>query len=138
MQCKDEKFKMIISESVYQLINELCSSLNRGETHRPPTKTKQSKLKALKGRMHEILLKTSSTNNNSPLLDSHELYLHELELKIRGESATKCKAMEQCCRLVEQDEYFQTEIGQSIMALLLKLRNTGQCSDQVGRLERPS
>lgn len=127
---------MIITESVYQLVNELCSSLNQSEPHRTSTTaTKQTKLKALKGRMHEILLKTSSTNNNSPLLDPHELYLHELELKIKGESATKCKAMEQCCRLVEQDEYFRTEIGQSVMALLLKLRNTGQCSDQVGRLE---
>lgn len=121
---------MIITESVYQLVNDLCSSLQKVEQHQPQT-SKQSKLKSLKGRMHEILLKSSPTESNGMLMDPHELYLHELELKISGESAMKCTAMEECCRLVERDEYFQTEIGQSVMAFLLKLRNTGRCSDQV-------
>lgn len=120
---------MIITESVYQLINELCSSLQKIEPHQPQTTTKQSK--SMKGRMHEILLKPSPTDNNDKLMDPHELYLHKLELKISGESPIKCTAMEECCRLVERDEYFQTEVGQSVMAFLLKLRNTGRCSDQV-------
>lgn len=124
---------MIVTDSVYQLINELCSSLQ--QQHQPQT-IKQSTLKTLKSRMHEILLKTSPTDSNSSLADSHELYIHELEFKINGESAKKCSAMEKCCRLVERDEYFQSEVGQSLMAFLLKLRNTGECSDQVCDTER--
>ncbi len=121
---------MIITDSVYHLINELCSSLNQTEcieSHQ--TSIKQSKLKTLKGRMHEILLKTSPTQDNGVVMKPHELYLHELECKMNGESAAKCSAMKECCRLVERDEYFQSDIGQSVMAFLLKLRNT-RC-DQV-------
>lgn len=111
---------MIVTESVHQLINELCTSLQKTEGFQPQT-TKQTK--TLKSRLHEILLK--SVDDDGSRMDPHELYLHELELKISGEGGGKCLAMEKCCRLVERDEYFQTEIGQSVMAFLLKLRNTG-------------
>ncbi|KAG4065506.1 hypothetical protein HA402_013276 [Bradysia odoriphaga] len=115
---------MIVTESVYQLINELCSSLHQADQFHP---IKQSKLKTLKGRMHETILKTSPDSN---LADAHELYLHGLECKLNGHDAVKFSALEECCRLVERDEYFRSEIGQSVMAFLLKLRNTGKCSDQ--------
>lgn len=123
---------MIITDSVYQLVNELCSSLQQAEEQLQAQTIKQSTLKTLKSRMHEILLKTSPTNSNGLLVDTHELYMHELEFKFNGESAKKCSAMAECCRLVERDDYFRTDVGQSVMAFLLKLRNTGKCSDQVG------
>lgn len=128
---------MIITDSVYQLINELCSSLQQVEQLQSQTIT-TSNLKTLKSRMHEILLKTSPTSSNNSLVNPHELYIHELEFKINGESAKKCSAMAECCRLVERDEYFRTDVGQSVMSFLLKLRNTGNCSDQVCDLGRPS
>lgn len=117
---------MIVTESVYQLINELCTSLHQADQVHP---LKQSKLKTLKGRMHETILKTSPAN--SSLVDPHELYLHELECKLHGHDTVRCSAMRECCRLVERDEYFRSETGQSVMAFLLKLRNTGNCSEQV-------
>lgn len=117
---------MIVTESVYQLINELCSSLHQAGQFQP---IKQSKLKTLKGRMHEIILKTSSTDSSSA--NPHELYVHELECKLNGCNAAKSSALDACCRLVERDEYFQSEVGQSVMSFLLKLRNTGKCGDQV-------
>lgn len=124
---------MIVTDSVYQLVNELCSSLQKTEhieSHQVPVN--QTKLKTLKGRMREILLKTSPTNNSSDNVTHRlELYIHQLEWKMNGENARKCLAMEECCRLVERDEYFQTEVGQSVLAFLLKLRNTGNRNDQV-------
>lgn len=120
---------MIVTQSVYKLINELCSSLNSDDETEKARRLSSKQLKSLRCRMHEILLKTSY-----PIpLDPHELYFHELELTIKGESALKCSAMKECCRLVERDEYFQTEIGQSVMTFLLKLRNSskGVKSDQV-------
>lgn len=112
---------MIITESVYKLINELCSSLHCNDQKEQLQTLNSKQLKSLKCRMHEILLKTS---NNAATIDPNELYFHDLELAIKGESAIKCSAMKECCRLVERDEYFQTEIGQSILAFLLKLRNS--------------
>lgn len=113
---------MIVTQSVYQLLNELCSSLNSDEETEKSPKLSSKQLKSLKCRMHEILLKTSYTDP----LDPNELYFHELELTIKGESAIKRLAMKECCRLVERDEYFQTDIGQSVMTFLLKLRNSSK------------
>lgn len=113
---------MIITESVYELINELCTSLHSDlQKNQPHIRSTTKQLRACKNRTHEILLKKKSS-----ALDPHELYLHQFELALQDESGERCVKMDECCRFVERDEYFKTEIGKSILTFLLKLRNSSE------------
>ncbi|KAJ6634617.1 Gamma-tubulin complex component 6 [Pseudolycoriella hygida] len=118
---------MIVTESVYQLVSDLCGSFQKQHLVQFQPQTSQQ-TKCFKRRVHEILLK--SLNAKSELPDMQELYLHSFEFKMKGEGA-KHTAMQECCQLVEQSEYFQTEGGKSVLQFLLILRNTGDSSYKV-------
>lgn len=111
---------MIITQSVCNLINELCSTLTAERKEFQTFNSKQ--LKTLKCRAYEFLLR----NSIPAAVDQNELYFHEFELTIKGASDSRRSAMKECCRLVERDEYFHSENGQNVLAFLLKLRNSAK------------
>lgn len=129
------------SDSVFQLVTHLCQAMcndyNKQRVHGPPLGDRE--VKKYRNEAFEVLLRKSYAEGQSLELvggmgsgDSlREFQYHQFDMRQKAKTTLdreRCDKLEKCIeRLLAENLFFRTDTGQSILMLLLLLKNTIEC-----------
>lgn len=124
------------SDSVFQLITHLCQAMcndyNKQRIYGPPLGNEA--VKKCRNNAFEILLhKKNYHQGHDPETTRdcvREIQFHQFDMRQRARTTLdrdRCDQLERCIeKLLAENRFFRTDTGQSILTLLLQLKNTTQ------------
>lgn len=122
------------SDSVFQLVTHLCQSLcndyNKERVFGPPLG--EAAVKRWRNQAFEILLHKSAVHpedvSQSSLDALREIQFHQFDMRQNAKTTgdkDRCERLEKCIEtLLAENCFFRTDVGQSVLMLLMLLKNS--------------
>lgn len=120
------------TDSVFQLVTHLCQAMcndyNKQRVHGPPLGERA--VKKYRNNAFEILLHSNAdeTGRGSTEDSLREFQFHQFDMRQKAKTTLdrdRCDQLEKCIeKLLTENRFFRSDPGQSILMLLLLLKNT--------------